>query len=100
MKFLSHAYRFVSNFVFLAMVYYGLNFMEKYPERAVLALLVLGYFAMRAASALRSVYFFHRIAGLQLGRARFARLPWEGPPPAASRQTGVHGGTTLRPARA
>ncbi len=38
MKFLSHAYRFVSNFVFLALVYYSLNFMEKYQQRAILAI--------------------------------------------------------------
>jgi hypothetical protein len=49
MKFLSHAYRFVSNFVFLALVYYSLNFIEKYEQRAILAILVLVYAAMRAA---------------------------------------------------
>ena len=38
MKFLSYAYRFLSNFIFLALVYYSLNFMEKYQQRAVVAL--------------------------------------------------------------
>jgi len=28
MIFLSYAYRFLSNFIFLALVYYSLNFME------------------------------------------------------------------------
>ena len=30
MKFLGYAYRFISNFVFLALVYYSLNLVEKY----------------------------------------------------------------------
>src|SRR5450755_4490081 len=61
MKILSYAYRFLSNFVFLALVYYSLNFMEQYQQRAVLAILVLSYAVMRAATALRSFYFFQRI---------------------------------------
>ena len=36
MKFLGMAYRFLSNFVFLAMVYYSLNSIEKYQQRAIL----------------------------------------------------------------
>ena len=35
MKFLSYAYRFLSNFVFLALVYFSLNFLEKYQQRAM-----------------------------------------------------------------
>ncbi|HEX9468975.1 MAG TPA: hypothetical protein VF957_05500 [Bradyrhizobium sp.] len=96
MKFLSHAYRFVSNFVFLAMVYYGLNFMEKYPQRAVLALLVLVYSAMRAASALRSFYFFQRIERLELEARRLAGLTGEGPAASASRKQVVSDVSTLR----
>jgi len=61
MKLLSYAYRFLSNFVFLASVYYSLNFLEKYQQRAVVAILVLLYCTMRAASALRSFHFFQRI---------------------------------------
>ncbi len=38
MKFLGYAYRFLSNFVFLALVYYSLNFMERYQQRAVVAI--------------------------------------------------------------
>ena len=37
MKFLSYLYRFASNFVFLALVYYSLNSMDKYNQRAVVA---------------------------------------------------------------
>jgi hypothetical protein len=44
MKFLSYAYRFLSNFVFLALVYYSLNFLEKYQQRAIVAILVLVLF--------------------------------------------------------
>ena len=65
MMFLSYAYRFVSNFVFLALVYFSLNFLEKYPHRAMVAVLVLVYAGMHAASALRSFLFLpaHRAAG-------------------------------------
>ena len=43
MKILGYVYRFVSNFAFLALVYYSLNFMEKYQQRAIVAILVLVY---------------------------------------------------------
>jgi uncharacterized protein (UPF0335 family) len=39
--------------------------MEKYPNRAMLAILVLVYSAMRAASTLRSFYFFQKIERLE-----------------------------------
>ena len=38
MKFLGFAYRFFSNFAFLALVYFSLNFMDKYQQRAIVAL--------------------------------------------------------------
>ncbi len=78
MKFLSYAYRFVSNFVFLSLVYFSLNFMEKYQQRAIFAILVLVYAAMRAASALRSFYFFQRIERLELEARRLAGAAAEG----------------------
>lgn len=65
MAFLSFIYRFLSNFAFIAMVYFSLNFIEKYPNRATLAILVLVYSAMRAASTLRSFYFFQKIEKLE-----------------------------------
>jgi hypothetical protein len=65
MAFLSIIYRFLTNFAFMAMVYFSLNFMEKYPNRAMLAILVLVYSAMRAASTLRSFYFFQKIEKLE-----------------------------------
>ena len=55
MRLLSFVYRFVSNFVFLAVVYFSLNYIEKYQNRAVLAIVVLVYAGMRAGSALRSL---------------------------------------------
>src|SRR6202012_2592110 len=79
MKFLSYAYRFVSNFVFLSLVYFALNFLEKYQQRAVVAILVLVYAAMRAASALRSFYFFQRIERLEVEGPRLANFAAEGP---------------------
>src|SRR6266404_6620183 len=86
MKFLGYAYRFLSNFVFLALVYYSLNSMEKYQQRAVLAILMLAYAVMRAATALRSFYFFQRIERLELDARRLSGLTGEGPAAAASRK--------------
>jgi hypothetical protein len=86
MTFLGYAYRFASNFVFLAAVYYSLNFMEKYPQRAILALLILIYAGMHAASAVRSFYFFQRIERLEGEARRLAGIAGEGPNAAASRK--------------
>jgi len=66
MRILSFIYRFISNFVFLAVAYLGINFIEKYPNRAILAMVVLAYAAMRAVSGLRSFYFFNRIERLEI----------------------------------
>ena len=86
MTFLSYAYRFVSNFVFLALVYFSLNFMEKYEHRAVVAILVLVYAGMHAASALRSFYFFQRVERLEIEARRLAVAAAEGPSSAAARK--------------
>jgi hypothetical protein len=86
MKFLGYAYRFISNFVFLALVYFSLNVMEKYQQRAILAILVLVYAAMRAVSALRSFYFFQRIERLEAEARRLANLAGEGPSASAARR--------------
>jgi hypothetical protein len=86
MKLLSLAYRFISNFVFLALVYYSLNFLENYQQRAIVAILVLVYAAMRAASALRSFYFFQRIERLELEARRLAGLAGEGPGASSARR--------------
>jgi hypothetical protein len=47
-------------------VYLSLNFIEKYPNRAVLAIVILAYAAMRAVSGLRSFYFYNRIERLEV----------------------------------
>src|SRR5450432_3838950 len=86
MRLLSYAYRFLSNFIFLALVYYSLNLIEKYQQRAVLAILVLVYASMRAASALRSFYFFQKIERLELEARRLGGLTGEGPAASASRR--------------
>ena len=93
---LSYIYRFVSNFVFLALVYFSLNFMEKYEHRALVALLVLVYAAMHAASALRSFYFFQRIERLEGETRRLGTAVVEGPSSAASRKQIVGAVTELR----
>ena len=72
MKFLSYAYRFISNFMLLAMVYFSLNFLDKYDQRVVVAVLVLVYAAMRTVSALRTFYFFQRIERLEIEARRIA----------------------------
>jgi hypothetical protein len=96
MKFLSLAYRFVSNFVFLALVYYSLNFLEKYQQRAIVAILVLVYSGMRAATALRSFYFYQRIERLEFEAKRLATIAAEGPSAAASRKQIVGDVSVLR----
>jgi len=96
MTFLSYAYRFISNFVFLALVYFSLNFMEKYEHRAIVAILVLIYAGMHAASALRSFYFFQRIEKLEGEARRLATVAAEGPNAAASRKQIVSDVVQLR----
>jgi hypothetical protein len=78
MRFLSFIYRFLTNFVFLALVYLSLNYIEKYNNRAVLALAVLVYAGMRAATALRSFYFFQRIERLEIESRRVIALVTQG----------------------
>jgi ABC-type transport system involved in cytochrome bd biosynthesis fused ATPase/permease subunit len=96
MKILGYIYRIVSNFVFLAMVYFALNLMEKYQNRAILAILVLVYASMRAVSALRSFYFFQRIERLELEARRLAGLVDDGPSAAATRKQVVNEVAALR----
>ena len=96
MRFLSLAYRVLSNFLLLALVYYSLNFMEKYPQRATLAILVLVYAAMRAATALRSFYFFQKIERLEFEARRLAGLTGDGPAAASQRKQVVSEVTVLR----
>jgi Na+/H+ antiporter NhaC len=70
MVFLSFVYRFVTNFAFMAMVYFSLNFMEKYQNRAIISILVLVYTGMRAASTLRAFYFYQKIEKLEVETRR------------------------------
>jgi hypothetical protein len=89
MRFLSYAYRFLSNFVFLMLAYFSLNFMEKYQQRAVVAILVLLYAAMRRHQrCVRSI----SSSGSSGSNSRRAVLPaWSGMvrphPPRASRSS-------------
>jgi hypothetical protein len=74
MRFLSFAYRFATNFVFLATVYLSLNYIEKYNNRAILAIAILVYAGLRAASALRSFYMFQSIERLEVEARRLVAL--------------------------
>jgi hypothetical protein len=96
MLLLSYAYRVLSNFVFLALVYLALNFMEKYQHRVVVAVLVLIYAGMHAASALRSFHFFQRIERLELEARRLVAALGEGPNSTSTRKQVVTEVTALR----
>jgi hypothetical protein len=96
MKFLSFIYRALSNFVFLLLVYYSLNFLDKYQQRAVVAILVLVYSATRAATALRSFYFFQRIERLEGEARRLVSMIGDGPAASASRRQIVSDVSVLR----
>ena len=96
MKILGHIYRFVSNFVFLALVYFSLNFLEKYQHRAIVAVLVLVYASMRAASTLRSFNFFHKIERLEIEARRLGGLAEEGPAATAGRRKIINEAAALR----
>jgi hypothetical protein len=96
MRLLGFAYRFISNFFFLALVYYGLNFMDKYPQRATLAILVLVYSTMRAISSFHSFFFFQRIEKLEGEARRLAGLTGDGPAASAARKQVVNDVSSLR----
>ncbi|WP_244065041.1 hypothetical protein [Bradyrhizobium sp. Ce-3] len=96
MIFASYVYRVVSNFVFLGLVYFTLNLLEKYQQRATVAILVLIYATMHALSGLRSFYFFQRIERLEGETRRLAAAAGEGPNAAASRKQIVADVTELR----
>ena len=86
MKYLSYIYRFVSNFAFLALVYFSLNAIGGYGQRTIFAVLVLAYAAMRAISALRTFYFYKSIERLEFETRRLGGLSMEGPSAVASRK--------------
>lgn len=96
MQILSYAYRVLSNFIFLALVYFTLNFVEKYQHRVVVAVLVLIYGAMHAASALRSFHFFQRIERLELEVRRLFAAISEGTNLPSARKQIVTDVTALR----
>src|SRR5215475_6051909 len=96
MRILSYVYRFITNFAFLAAVYVSLNYIEKYNNRAILAILVLVYAAMRAASALRSFYFFQRIERLEIEARRIIALITEGGAQSPLKKQTVNDVTLLR----
>jgi hypothetical protein len=93
---LSYLYRFVSNFVFLTLVYFSLNFLERYPHRAIVSILVLTYATMHVVSALRSFYFFQRIERLEIEAQRLSLAAAEGPSSTASRKQIVGDVAVLR----
>jgi hypothetical protein len=96
MSFLGYVYRFITNFAFLSAIYVSLNYIEKYNHRAILAILVLVYGGMRAASALRSFYFFQRIERLEVEARRLIALITEGGAQSPLKKQTVNDVTLLR----
>jgi hypothetical protein len=82
--------------VFLALVYLALNFLEKYQNRVVVAVLVLVYAGMHAASALRSFHFFQRIERLEIEARRLVAATGEGPNSTSARKQIVTDVSALR----
>lgn len=78
MRFLSFVYHFITDFAFLTSVYFSLNYIEKYNNRAVLALVILVYTGMRAASAVRSFFFYQRIERLEVDSRKLVSLITDG----------------------
>lgn len=78
MRFLSFVYRFVTDFAFLAAVYFSLNYIEKYNNRAILAMLVLIYSGMRGASSVRSFFFYSRVEKMEVEARRLVSAITEG----------------------
>jgi hypothetical protein len=96
MLILGYAYRFLSNFVFLALVYLALNFLEKYQNRVIVAVLVLVYAGMHAATALRSFHFYQRIEKLELETRKLIAATGEGPNSTSVRKQVINEVSTLR----
>jgi hypothetical protein len=96
MKFLGYAFRFLTNFVFLALAYFSLNYMETYQQRAIIAALIMAFAAMRAVSVLRSFYFFQRIERLEHETRRLAGHIAGGPGEAVARKMIVNEVAELR----
>lgn len=90
MRLLSITYRVVSNFAFLAMVYFSLNAIEKYNTRAMLAILILIYTGMRGVSVLRSFHFYSCIERLEIDARRLIGLLEEGLSGVATRKVIVN----------
>src|SRR3569833_2771031 len=96
MVFLSFVYRFVTNFAFMGMVYFSLNFKEKYQNRAIIAILVLIYSGMRAASTLRAFYFFQKIEKLEAETKRLQAPINDGSGGTSARKQGVADAARMR----
>jgi len=62
---LGYIYRFLSNFAFLAFVYFSLGFLTSYQQRSIVAFLVLVYTAMHVVATLRQFNFFQKIERLE-----------------------------------
>ena len=82
MSILGYIYRFFSNFAFLAVVYFSLNYLTTYQQRVVVSVLVLFYTAMHVVSTLRQFNFFQKIERLEIE----ARTLWAAAAPEGQRK--------------
>ena len=69
---LGYCYRFASNFMLLALVYFTLNLLERYEQRTLVAVLVIIYASMRIALVLRSFHFRSCLERLEAEARRLA----------------------------
>jgi hypothetical protein len=65
MRYLSYLYRFTLNFALLVAVYYSLNFVEKYEQRTMLAVLVMFYAILMCVSAASTIHSFQNVERLE-----------------------------------
>jgi hypothetical protein len=70
MRLFSFVYGAAANFALLSVTYFSLNYIDRYQNRAMLAMLFLLYAGMRSASVLRSFQFLGRIERLEIEMRR------------------------------
>ena len=71
MRFLSFAYRFITNFAFLATVYLSLGYIEKYNNRAILAIA----HATPSWQAIEAAWYPTGVRGAARNQTMLAKIP-------------------------
>lgn len=71
---LQFGYRILSNLALVTLTYFSLNALERHQQRLLLAVFILGYASLRAATVLKSVWFLHGIEILEAEMRRLGQL--------------------------